>query len=77
MRGSTIIKTLIFIQGPVTDSWLFYGGYVKESFCDSNSSCLTSTEPCEYSSCSYRIDIAYMMMIFVSLFGAFFTLSWR
>ena len=68
---------LVLTQGPVADSWLFYGGYVRESFCEWNSSCLTSTDPCDYSSCSYRIDIAYMIMIFVSLFGPFFILSWR
>ena len=70
-------RTFVFVQGPVADSWLFYGGYVRESFCESNSSCVTSTGACEYTSCSYRIDIAYMIMIFVSLFGPFFILSWR
>jgi len=61
------------LQGPVADSVLFYGGYKRESFCEYK----TVNGAREYDSCSYRIDIAYMVMIFVSLFGPFFVISWR
>lgn len=50
---------------------------MRESFCESDSDCITHSGPCEYNSCSYRIDIAYMIMITLSLFGPFFILSWR
>jgi len=46
---------------------------VRESFCDYED--VNGTR--EYESCSYRIDIAYMVMIFLSLFGPFFVISYR
>ena len=84
--GLCVEGPISLLQGVIADSLLFYGGYVRESFCDNSScvesscessNCVHSTGACEYGPCSYRIDIAYMIMIFVSLFGPFFVLSWR
>ncbi|XP_065889131.1 transmembrane channel-like protein 7 isoform X2 [Dysidea avara] len=66
------VRHLFDGRGAVADSILFYGGYVRESFCNYDD--VDGTR--EYDSCSYRIDIAYMVMIFLSIFGPFFVISW-
>ncbi|XP_065888479.1 transmembrane channel-like protein 7, partial [Dysidea avara] len=80
------VKNLFDGMGPVADSVLFLGGYKRESLCYDCTVTIdnvkwrcpnvSGTLEREYHSCSYRIDIAYMVMIFVSLFGPFFVIAW-